>query len=84
MEAGVEEGSPFSARTFGEHVLKDAFEGHQTLLRMWLMLSEVHRLLWATRDQLPANGKRALAQTTCCLKATATAALQKGQWVGAW
>ena len=48
------------------------------------MLAEIHRLFWAQRNELPASGKRALAQTTCCLKATGTAALQKGQWMGAW
>ena len=48
------------------------------------MLSEIHMHLWAERAQLPNSGKIALAQTTCCLKATATALIQKGVWKGAW
>ena len=42
------------------------------------MLAESHRLLWNGQD------KAALAHITRCLKATGTAAKQKGTWKGAW
>lgn len=77
-EAHVEEGMAFSAQFFGDRVLAPYFEGHTVLERMWVMLSAIHRQLWADRPQ------HALAQTTQCLKAVAEAARHKGTWKGAW
>ena len=48
------------------------------------MLSEIHKLLWRQKSKLPPDGKKALAQTTQCLKGTAVALQQEGHWVGAW
>ncbi len=36
------------------------------------------------RHQQKGETDRSEAQTVCCLKAAATAVLQKGQWRGAW
>ena len=83
-ESNVVSGEPFSAKIYGEKCLQKFFEGHLTLYRMWLMHTEIHRLLWQCRDRLPLEGKRALGQTTCNLKAIATTATQNGQWAGAW
>ena len=78
LEARVEPGMPFSAALFGDRVLKDYFEGHSTLHRMYIMLAELHRLQWS------GNHAQSLAQTTQCLKAVSTCLRQKGQWKGAW
>ena len=77
-EAKIEEGMGFTAKFFGERVLKPYFEGHTVLERMWEMLSEIHRLEWTGQHQ------QALAQTTQCLKAVAECAKNKGTWKGAW
>jgi hypothetical protein len=78
LEAGCEDGMPFSMKVYGNMTLRSEFQGHATLHRLWDMLATEHALLWS--GQLD----RALAQNVQNLKATARALKAGGLWKGAW
>ena len=73
---GVEPGMPFPAKLYGETNFQ--LKHHRVLHLVWLMLSEIHRLLWAGLTS------QSLAQVCQCLRAVGTCGAANRNWKGAW
>lgn len=77
-ECNVQEGEAFSAQKYGEATLAEAWKGHATLQRFWMMLSSI----WLSGHR--GAYKEQHAKTVQMLKSLAKCTRQKGQWAGAW